>query len=99
MPEVHDALQAAEVNGVSLVAAGGIVEGRGVAAALALGAEGVAMSTRFLACKEAQVMKSYQGDVLRSSDGGVNTIRTKIYDELRGNKSMAIPVQRPGYHQ
>ena len=84
VPEVHDALQAAGLSGISLVAAGGIVEGRGVAAALALGADGVAMGTRFLASKEAQVTNGYQGDIIRSSDGGVSTIRTKIYDELRG---------------
>jgi nitronate monooxygenase len=38
-----------------LMAAGGIVEGRGVAAALVLGAVGVAMRTRFLASAEANI--------------------------------------------
>jgi NAD(P)H-dependent flavin oxidoreductase YrpB (nitropropane dioxygenase family) len=37
---------------VPVVAAGGIVDGRGLAAALALGAQGVAMGTRFLASEE-----------------------------------------------
>jgi len=84
LPEVHDALHAAGMRDISLVAAGGIVEGRGVAAALALGAEGVAMGTRFLASEEAQVAKGYQDDILRVSDGGVNTVRSKVYDRLRG---------------
>jgi len=84
LPEVHDALYAAGIHGISLVAAGGIVEGRGVAAALALGAEGVAMGTRFLASEEAQVAKGYQDDVIRVGDGGVSTVRSKVYDSLRG---------------
>lgn len=84
LPEAHDALHASGMHGISLVAAGGIVEGRGVAAALALGAEGVAMGTRFLASEEAQVAKGYQDDILRVSDGGVNTVRSKVYDRLRG---------------
>lgn len=84
LPEVHDALHAAGVRGISLVAAGGIVEGRGVAAALALGAEGVAMGTRFLASEEAQLAKGYRDDVIRVSDGGVSTVRSKVYDSLRG---------------
>lgn len=84
LPEVHDALHAAGMPGISLVAAGGIVEGRGVAAAFALGAEGVAMGTRFLASEEAQVAKGYQDDVIRVGDGGVSTVRSKVYDSLRG---------------
>lgn len=84
LPEVHDALHAAGMRGISLVAAGGIVEGRGVAAALALEAEGVAMGTRFLASEEAQLAKGYQDDVVRVGDGGVSTVRSKVYDSLRG---------------
>jgi nitronate monooxygenase len=84
LPEVHDVLHATGMRGISLVAAGGIVEGRGVAAALVLGAEGVAMGTRFLASEEAQVAKGYQNDVIRVGDGGVSTVRSKVYDSLRG---------------
>ena len=84
LPEVHDALHAAGMGEISLVAAGGIVEGRGVAASLALGAEGVVMGTRFLASEEVQIAKGYQDDVIRSSDGGISTVRSKVYDTLRG---------------
>ncbi|KAL9025220.1 MAG: hypothetical protein Q9196_005919 [Gyalolechia fulgens] len=83
-PETADALKEAGFEHVSLIAAGGIAEGRGVLACLALGAEGVVMGTRFLASTEAQIAKGYQDTVLRARDGGVSTVRTKVYDILRG---------------
>lgn len=83
-PETADALKKAGHGNIPLVAAGGIVEGRGVAACLVLGAEGVAMGTRFLASTEAQIAKGYQDAVLRAKDGGVSTMRSKVYDILRG---------------
>ncbi|OJD11315.1 hypothetical protein AJ78_07886 [Emergomyces pasteurianus Ep9510] len=93
LPEVKDALARAQAkNGekqeeIPLVAAGGVVDGRGVAAALCLGAQGVAMGTRFLACSDAAVPAGYQREVLRVTDGGVNTVRTTVYDVVRGFNS------------
>lgn len=85
VPEVQDALAAQKLKQkIPLVAAGGIVDGRGVAASLALGASGVAMGTRFLACSEAQIARGYQAEVLRASDGGVCTVRSTVYDRVRG---------------
>ncbi|KAI4249867.1 MAG: hypothetical protein LQ352_005518 [Teloschistes flavicans] len=84
LPECADALEAVEHGHISLVAAGGVAEGRGVAACLALGAEGVVMGTRFLASTEAQIAKGFQSVVLGSKDGGISTVRTKVYDTLRG---------------
>ncbi|KAF2474592.1 inosine monophosphate dehydrogenase, partial [Lindgomyces ingoldianus] len=72
-----------------VLAAGGIVEARGAAAALALGAAGVVMGTRFLASKEAVIAKGYQNEVLRAKDGGQTTVRTKVYDTLRGTTGWA----------
>ncbi|PNS17881.1 hypothetical protein CAC42_54 [Sphaceloma murrayae] len=66
------------------VAAGGIMEGSGMAGALTLGAQGVCLGTRFLAAKEANVAKGYQESVIRARDGGVSTIRSSVYDTLRG---------------
>jgi nitronate monooxygenase len=80
LPEVADALRE---SGISLVAAGGISDGRGVAAALCLGAAGIAMGTRFLAATEARISKGYQNEVVRAQDGGVSTTRTTLYNELR----------------
>ncbi len=84
LPEVTDALNEAGHGKIRLAAAGGIIEGRGVAAAIALGANGVVMGTRFLACKESHIAKGYQDDIIRMSDGGINTVRSNIYDTLRG---------------
>jgi nitronate monooxygenase len=57
--------------------------GRGVAAALVLGAAGITIGTRFLASAEANIAAGYRDEVVRALDGGQNTIRTKIYDSLR----------------
>ncbi|KAL8904703.1 MAG: hypothetical protein Q9207_003096 [Kuettlingeria erythrocarpa] len=84
LPETADALDKAGFGHIPLVAAGGVVDGRGVAACLALGAEGVVMGTRFLASDEASIARGYQGAVLRAKDGGISTVRTKVYDTLRG---------------
>ena len=84
LPEVADALNEAGYHDICLVAAGGIIEGRGVAAAITLGASGVSMGTRFLACVGANVAKGYQDDIIRMKDGGINTVRSNVYDTLRG---------------
>ena len=80
-PEVADAF--ANSN-IPLLAAGGIADGRGVAAALCLGASGVALGTRFLASNEARISRGYQNEVVRASDGASNTTRTLLYNHLRG---------------
>ncbi|KAJ4286620.1 hypothetical protein N0V88_007909 [Collariella sp. IMI 366227] len=81
LPEIADATRG---TGILLVAAGGVADGRGVVAALGVGAAGVAMGTRFLACREARIKKGYQDEVLRATDGGANTVRTHLYNHLRG---------------
>jgi len=83
LPEVDDALKEAQSK-IPVFAAGGIADGRGVAAALALGASGVAMGTRFLASAEAQISKGYQDEVVRASDAATSTTRTHLYNHLRG---------------
>lgn len=60
------------------------MDGRGVAAALTLGASGVCMGTRFLASPEAAISEGYRNAVVQADDGGVKTARTTLYDRLRG---------------
>ncbi|KAK0732374.1 hypothetical protein B0T21DRAFT_384688 [Apiosordaria backusii] len=84
VPEVKDTLKERGAGDIPLVAAGGIADGRGVAAALCLGASGVAMGTRFLCSNEARIKKGYQDAVLEAKDGGKNTVRTHLYNHLRG---------------
>lgn len=88
LPEVDDALSSLsntpQIPKPTLIAAGGIVDGRGLAAAISLGASGVVMGTRYLACPESNIAAGYQEAVIKTSDGGVNTARGKLYDSLRG---------------
>ena len=65
-----------------LFAAGGIADGRGVAAALMLGADGAVMGTRFWASAEAMTPKSHTDRAIAANGDG--TIRTKALDALRG---------------
>ena len=80
-PEVADAMVSSQIP---LLAAGGIADGRGVAAALCLGASGSVMGTRFLAANEARISSGYQSEILRASDAAVTTTRTLLYNHLRG---------------
>lgn len=64
VPQVVDALE----GQVPVVAAGGIADGRGLAAALALGADGVQMGTRFLCATECVAHPAYKDAVLRAGD-------------------------------
>ncbi|KAK6814454.1 hypothetical protein RU639_009514 [Aspergillus parasiticus] len=90
LPEILDQLMSRKPNATQnygkpfVVAAGGISDGRGLAAAMILGADGCAMGTRFLASPEAQIAKGYQNEILRASDGGVSTVRSTVYDKVRG---------------
>ncbi|KAH8696428.1 hypothetical protein BGW36DRAFT_462296 [Talaromyces proteolyticus] len=87
VPEVYDKI-GNEIQGpggkpIQLIAAGGICDGRGVAAAVNLGAQGCVLGTRFLASPESMIAQGYQDEILRASDGGSTTVRTKIYDTVR----------------
>lgn len=84
LPECADTLQKEGFGHIPLIAAGGIVDGRGAAAALTLGADGICMGTRFLITPEAIISKGYQEAVLKAKDGSVSTARTSLYDRLRG---------------
>lgn len=69
--------QAVEAVKIPVVAAGGLYDGRGLAAALALGAQGVWMGTRFIASTEAHAGDLYRSTIVGSSDE--DTVRTRCY--------------------
>jgi enoyl-[acyl-carrier protein] reductase II len=62
--------QVADVVKIPVIAAGGIADGRGMAAALALGAEGVQVGTRFAATAESSAHQSYKEAVVAAGDTG-----------------------------
>lgn len=62
VPQVCDAVS------IPVIAAGGIADGRGMAAALSLGAEAVQMGTRFVVAKESIVHENYKNKVIKASD-------------------------------
>jgi nitronate monooxygenase len=67
---------------IPVVAAGGMSDGRGLAAAVMLGAAGIAMGTRFLASSEARSNESEAAALLAT--GTEDTARTGIFDIVRG---------------
>ncbi|VBA39326.1 Putative monooxygenase [Mycobacterium attenuatum] len=80
VPDVVD-LAAQRSPETLVVAAGGVADGRGLAAALALGADGVLVGTRFWAAAEALVSaRARQRGIAASGD---DTVRTRIYDIVR----------------
>jgi nitronate monooxygenase len=81
VPEVADLL-GGESPDTLLVAAGGIADGRGLAATLMLGADGVLMGTRFWASREALIHANLQAAAIAAT--GDDTIRTTTVDIVRG---------------
>ncbi|MCC5952673.1 MAG: nitronate monooxygenase [Acidimicrobiia bacterium] len=73
VPQVVDAVG----DRVPVVAAGGIVDGRGLAAALALGADGVWVGTRFIATPEAQAVPGYKEALVAGQEDA--TVVTRAY--------------------
>lgn len=71
VPQVVDAVK------IPVLAAGGIVDGRGLVAALALGAQGVVVGTRFIASEESTAAASYRQAIVRAADD--STVRTRCY--------------------
>lgn len=77
VPQVVDV-----VNGVPVLAAGGIADGRGLAAALMLGAQGALFGTRFLATPEAGG-RGHSKDVILNALGS-QTVASKFFDDVNG---------------
>jgi nitronate monooxygenase len=74
VPRVADA-----VPDTPIVAAGGIADGRGIAATLSLGADGAWLGTRFLATEEAHVHRRYRRRVLEANE--TETVHSTLFDD------------------
>jgi enoyl-[acyl-carrier protein] reductase II len=95
MPLVAQAVEAVKIP---VVAAGGLYDGRGLAAALTLGATGVWMGTRFIASLEAHAGDLYRQTIIESADE--DTVRTRCYSgkPMRVRKNIYVDdwESRPG---
>lgn len=79
VPQVAEAVQ------IPVIAAGGIADGRGMAAAFMLGAKGVQMGTHFVVTKECQVHENYKDRILKARD-----IDTRVTGRSTGHPVRAL---------
>jgi nitronate monooxygenase len=97
VPQVVDAVD------VPVLATGGVMDGRGLAAALALGADGVLMGTRFLTARESGLFPSYRQALLDAVESSTvvsdaptgrpaRSIRNRLTDDLK-SASLPYPAQ------
>jgi nitronate monooxygenase len=78
VPQIVDAVA------VPVIASGGIMDGRGIAAALALGAAGVQLGTAFLTCREAGVVDAYKDAILHAAETDTRVTRAFSGRPARG---------------
>jgi nitronate monooxygenase len=81
VPQMVDALS------IPVIASGGIMDGRGLAAALVLGAEAAQMGTAFLACEESGAHPEFKRAVLEASEDGTSVTRAFSGRAARGLKN------------
>lgn len=79
VPQIVDAVS------VPVIAAGGIADGRGVAAAFMLGAKGVQLGTHFVVTEESQVHENYKDRIIKAKD-----IDTKVTGRSTGHPVRAL---------
>jgi enoyl-[acyl-carrier protein] reductase II len=95
VPLIVDALE----DAIPVVAAGGIFDGRGLAAALALGAHGVWIGTRFIATPEARAVRGFKEGILATREDGtvvsrafsgktMRVLRNETTDRYEANPSL-----------
>lgn len=84
VPQVADAIK------IPVIASGGIMDGRGIVAALALGASAVQMGTAFLACKEAGTSAAYRAALLKAREDQTTLTRAFSGKMARGLRNEYI---------
>lgn len=97
-PQIVDAVK------IPVITAGGVADKRGVAAAFALGAEGVQVGTRFICCEECTVHENYKKAVVNARDRStaitgqslghpVRCLRNKLTDEFEKLEAERAPAE------
>jgi enoyl-[acyl-carrier protein] reductase II len=81
IPQVCDAVD------IPVIAAGGIADGRGIAAALMLGASGVQLGTRFLVARECTIHRNYKNKILKAKDIDTMTTGKRLGHPVRALKT------------
>ncbi|MCD7749634.1 MAG: nitronate monooxygenase [Oscillospiraceae bacterium] len=72
-----------DATDLPVIAAGGIADGRGVAAALMLGACGVQVGTRFLSAEECTIHPTYKERILKATDRGTTVVGKRLDHPIR----------------
>jgi nitronate monooxygenase len=96
VPQIADAVK------VPVIASGGIMDGRGIAAALALGASAVQMGTAFLTCDEAGIPEAYKAAILAAREHDTRLTRAfsgrpargivnRFMTEIEGSREAILP--------
>ncbi len=79
--------QVADVVSIPVIAAGGVADGRGMAAAFALGAEGVQVGTRFVCASECNVHINYKEKIIEANDRSTVVTGRSTGHPVRGLKN------------
>lgn len=79
--------QVVDIVDIPVIAAGGIADGRGVAAAFALGADAVQLGTRFLSAKECNIHENYKKKVLKAGDTATVVTGRRLGHPVRSIKN------------
>jgi len=82
VPQIVDAVA------IPVIAAGGIADGRGLVAALALGAVGVQMGTRFICTEECAVHRNYKDAIVKAGDRGTMTAGHSLGHPVRALRNL-----------
>lgn len=79
--------QVCDATALPVIAAGGIADGRGVAASFMLGAQGVQLGTRFLVANECTVHQNYKEKILKANDIATMTTGKRLGHPVRSLKN------------
>lgn len=82
--------QVVDVVDVPVIAAGGVADGRGLVAALALGAQGIQMGTRFICTTECTVHENYKQAILKARDRSTITTGHSLGHPVRALKNPMV---------